>query len=148
MEKIIYNDDINEYINSNLDIIKDVLQDHELPLVDENITSEAVNLIDMDYTDLLNMLGAYENKNNFDYILCLADLGLWYGRRKASKTFSDLKTAITYCFEDYNKVYFDKSNTTIKASCCHHDGVNNFTFYKVVNGKRKAITYKDVVKCY
>lgn len=144
----IYNDDISDYINDNLQMIKESLIDNDIAINDDNIYKEATNYIDDDYRNFIYCLNEYDNKNKYDYILCVASLGLWYGRRAASKAFKDLKTAITFCFEDYNKVYFDKVNTTIKADAIHHDGTNIFTFYKVVNGKRKAIKYNDIISCY
>ena len=145
---IIYNDDPAAYIDDNKQLIIESLKDNELLINDNNILNEAINILSDEYFVFCDCLKEYDNKNKYDYILCFASLGLGYGKRQGKKTFADLKSAIFYCFEDYNKVYFDKSNTTIKAAAIHHDGVNNFTFYKVVNGKKYAIKLNDILSCF
>lgn len=146
MQKLtIYNDDINEYVTDNKQFIINSLNELELTINDENITAEAATMIDNDGDELKQMIMSYDKTNKYDCVLCVADLGLWYGRRKASKHFKTLYDAFYTCVYDTNKVYFNKANQTLKLQACHHDGVNYYKFYKVINGKKYAINYNDFI---
>jgi len=98
--------------------------------------------------DLEDAVKNYDNKSKYDCVLVVANLGLWYGRRQAQKTFKNLYTALQTCAEQENKVYFDNKKTTLKLNAYHHDGINLFKFYKVVNGRKYAIKYNNLLACY
>ena len=59
-------------------------------------------------------------------IICIADLGLWYGRRTGYKIMGDNLNSILNIGEDYNEYYADRFN--IRANCAHHDGTNHYLF--------------------
>ena len=139
---IIYIDDINEYIANNKDYIINQLQENDDPINDESIMQAAYYLLENDDKYLLN-----EYINNFDLsnnkILVVASFGLWYGKRQGKAIFNSLKDAIYKCCYDSNKIYFDNKNTTLKMRSIHHDGINKYKFYKLVNNKKYAIKYKE-----
>ena len=99
-----------------------------------------------DGVELENIINNFDDLFIYDSILCIADLGLWYGRRQGQKHFKNLYDAIQSCAYDYNKLYFDKKNTTLKMSATHHDGVNYYKFYKVINNKKYAIKFNDLIE--
>ena len=142
---IIFNDDVADMIEKNKDIIIDNLNDYEMKICDANIYSEAHNMIDEDAAELLTVLDRFDNNIKYDYILCVAVLGLWYGRRNAIAKFKTLKEAMQKCFYDINKIYFKNKNTSLQLESVHHDGVNHYKFYKVVNNKKYAIKLNEVI---
>lgn len=156
---IIFDDDATEYAQKNRQNIIDflLLNDEELTQKDfENddaqtedaIINGAYDLIGFDFDELEDKIHTYDKNAKYDCILCVADLGLWYGRRKAQKHFKNLYSAFHACTEDTNKVYFKRNNSAMILNAAHHDGTNIFKFYKIVNGKRKAVNYKDFILNY
>jgi hypothetical protein len=72
------------------------------------------------------------DKEHSDYWLVIADLGLWFGRRKSAKLFGSLKKAIDACLDkiDYFTINEDQyGNVSIRA--IHHDGANNYKLYRL-----------------
>ena len=147
-KNIIFNDDIQNLIDNDKNIIIDYLNDYDININDVNIRSAADDIIKNEYDDLVAALNAYDKKTKYNYIFVDGDLGLWYGRRHATRNFKTLKDAIMFCFEDQNIVFYEKRNTTISLQAVHHDGCNIFKYYKVVNGKKRAIRFHDLIEAY
>ena len=82
----------------------------------------------------------------YEKILIVADLGLWYGRKQFTTTVASLYEAISKASEDYNTFYFKNKNATLSLKAIHHDGTNNFKFYKIIKGKKYAIKYNDIYR--
>lgn len=141
----VYNDDLYTFINNNLEDIKNWLHDDEEPQTDENIQAYAQYYINDDFEQLNILLNAYDEKHTNAKYIVVGSLGLWYGRRAIKNaSFTSLKNAVFKCFEDVNTVYFFNNAATIQIDAAHHDGVNRFKIYKLVNGRRKAIKYIDL----
>lgn len=66
------------------------------------------------------------NKEIDGRIICLADLGLWDGRRKAHRILDNNINEIMRCSHDYVEIYGDGYN--IRATDSHHDGTNYYEF--------------------
>ena len=95
--------------------------------------------------ELQDIIHTFDLCIDYDAILCEASLGLWYGRREAKKTFKSLYLALTTCAYDDNEIFFINHNSTLNMRSIHHDGVNNYKFYKLINNKKYAIKIKDVL---
>lgn len=144
MKTIIYNDDIYNYIEENKPYIIDALKDYEISVNYENIKAEAASMIEADADQLKEFLKKYDSDNK-NKILVTASLGLWYGKREGKKAFNGLSDIFFNFCEDYNKVYFKTASSTLTLEAAHHDGVNVFKFYKLVNGKKRAIKYNEFI---
>lgn len=142
----IYNDDIYEFIQKNEEYLKIQLKDNDEKISDENIEKAAEFLIDDDAMILRDYIKIFDEYAKYNKIIVIADLGLWYGRRKASKKFDSLFHAFYACIEDNNHVYFKNKNATLQLSATHHDGCNNFKFYKIINNKKYAIKIDELTK--
>lgn len=68
------------------------------------------------------------------YILAIADLGLWNGRKQAYKFLANNVSDILHDDAEYVEWYGDGYN--IKATASHHDGTNYYE-YRVVRKGRK-----------
>lgn len=66
------------------------------------------------------------NKKIDGRIICLADLGLWDGRRKAHRILDNNINEIMRYHHDYVEIYGDGYN--IRATDSHHDGTNYYEF--------------------
>ncbi len=99
----------------------------------------------------------YLNNNNFDAIMdelksylkdakikVYADLGLWYGHKKGSKEFKNIRNAISECCEDYNELYEDQYGN-LYLDAYHHDGCNTFLFKKVTDKGERTIKYMKYI---
>lgn len=65
-------------------------------------------------------------------LICIADLGLWDGRRSAYKVIESRKIGdILYDNADYLEWYSDGYN--IKGTVIHHDGTNHYEYREVRN---------------
>ena len=62
-------------------------------------------------------------------IICIANLGLWNGKKSGYKILSDNLNNIFDVCEDYNEFFID--NYDVKAKCTHHDGTNYYTFREI-----------------
>lgn len=142
---IIYNDDVCEYANEFKKDIIENLQANNCNIDDDAIYQEAYAMINNDYEYMQELINCYENIYKPQKILCIANFGLWYGRRKAQKYFNNLYDALRVCYQDNNKLYFKKNNSTLELSASHHDGTNYYKFYAIIDGKKKAIKYNQVI---
>ena len=142
---VIYNDDLYSFIEQyKKDIIEDLKNNDEI-INDENIEKYARSIIDDDFYSVKSALNTIDNLNNGNVkILCVASLGLWYGRREGKKIFNSLSDAVFSLTEDYNTIYFKTKKSTLSLEAIHHDGTNNFKFYELRGGKKYAINYDSV----
>lgn len=122
--KTIYNSDTYEVYTD--EEIKEQLQEwQEIPaeeVTQEMIWDERSFLADMDYQDSRDNLNISTNQ-----ILCIADLGLWNGRKSGYKTLTNnLNSILSASGGEYYHIYYDGYN--IRARDCHHDGTNYYLF--------------------
>lgn len=122
----IYNSDTYENYTDD-DIIQSILDrypEREGDITDDEIEEELQFLSEQDFND------EYEynlNKTLSNRILCIADLGLWHGRKTGYKLLGDnLNEILTSAQGDYYKVYYDGYNVCAEDN--HHDGTNYYTF--------------------
>ena len=141
----IYNDDAVKYTDENKEDLKEYLNEQGIEINDTNLIYQASNEIQSNYEDIKNMVALFDSHKNYDKILVVASLGLWYGRRTGSKKIDTLQAGLFSLFEDVNAIYFKNKNSALTLRATHHDGENFFRFYKVVNGKKYAIKYADII---
>lgn len=144
---IIYNDDICEYIKNNENFLINELKNNDDDVNESNIYEAAHMFINDDYDALCEYIKEFDKKNNNKILVC-ACLGLWYGKRQVKAKFNNLHDALINCYEDVNKVFFTNKKSTLNIEAAHHDGLNIFKFYKLVNGKKRAINYDDLIANY
>jgi len=144
-----YHDDAYRYMQENKETIKDEIKENNeaLYIDDDMLYRQAADDLDYLYYDLVNCLKEYDLKND-NKILIVASLGLWYGRRQATAVINNLYNAVHKCLQDQNELYFEKNNTTLNIKASHHDGVNYYKLYKLVNGRKYAIKLNDLLACY
>lgn len=146
--KVLYVDDMHaiQYIFKNEinDALNDYYEDYE-KINPDNIIREAEYIIEGLYNDMLTLINTYDYKIKYDYIIVVAELGLWYGKRKALAKFNTLKDALKSGSYDTNIIYFNNERETLTKESQHHDGQNKYKYYKVVNGKKYAIKYNDLI---
>ena len=68
-----------------------------------------------------------DNLNKKLTLVCIANLGLWNGRRRAYQTYDNLNGCLDFHGCDYLKVYV--KGVTLHATMSHHDGTNYCKFY-------------------
>lgn len=124
------------------DDILELLDDKDIEPTEEAIEEECFyenqNCFDM------FMEETKYNKINNNKIRAYANLGLWYGNRKASKDFPNLTNAIIECLEDYNEIYEDQYGN-LHLEAYHHDGVNHFIFKKITDKGDRVLHYRKEV---
>ena len=144
----IYNDDIYNYIDENIEMIRGYLIDNGRDPQPNEIEDAVYELLNDDWAELRQSFINYDKNNEYDYILCAGVLGLWYGKRKAAARFNSLYDATVSCMYDSNIFYVKNKNAALSLKAYHHDGINNFKFYKVIKGKKYAIKYNDIIKLF
>lgn len=142
-KNIIFNDSISDYIDNYKSDILEYLNEKDIDPQPCEIEDAAQELINCDWLDLLNEIKIFDNLNNCDVVI-RGSLGLWYGRRKVKARFKSLYDAIVSAFYDNNILYFNNSRCALSLDAYHHDGTNKLKFYKVIQGKEKAITINDL----
>ena len=142
-------DDFNLYLDENKEYIIEILKEQEMEVNDQNIEDYVNASLENKLSDFDYMLNNFDKKVDYDDILVIAQLGLWYGQRNSQRYFKTLKSAFYTCTEDTNYLY-SRNNThdTITLKAIHHDGSNFFKFYKIKNGKKKAITIQELQDLY
>lgn len=140
--RVLFMDDINAYIDLYKSDIIEFLNNNDMDLTPCNIEDGASELISADYEYFMDSVLHFD-LSNYDYILIDIKLGLWSGERVFKAKTKTLKEAITKALQDINIIYI-KNNSTLQLSASHHDGENNFKFYKVIHGKKYAIKYNDI----
>lgn len=143
---VLYNDDLFTYIEENKEDIIASIKEEDVYPTEKAIEEEAQAWINADWDYFKDAICDWDEVIPYDYILIEADLGLWYGRRKFKAKTASLYEAITKASEDYNLLYFKNRRATLSLKAAHHDGVNNFKFYKVKNNKKRAIKYSDLYR--
>lgn len=106
-----------------------------------------INSWDFDLTYEIKMQMVYDEINlNYDTersnltmflsgnIICIADLGLWDGRRCGYRILSNNLNSIFDVGEDTNKWYID-SLGDIRCDAVHHDGTNYYLFRELKTDK-------------
>lgn len=112
-------DDAKQYL------IEKAIEDGENPddITDSDIWEEANFQAEMWFSDETDNL--YKELDG--RVLCIADLGLWNGRRTGYKICRNNLNEVMYQAQgDYYKVMYDGNN--IVAIDCHHDGTNDYIF--------------------
>ena len=142
---ILYNDDLYAYKKLNNKAILEYLKENGIDPTPNATEAAALELINIDYEDLIYNIKRYDEKNE-NKIYIDACLGLWRGRVKGFKIVNNLYDAIVSCCEDINIIYFDNLKNTLRIGAQHHDGLNEFKIYKLVNGHKKAIKYNDLIR--
>lgn len=95
-----------------------------------DMSVEEMEYYDFDYfqDELANLRVETENR-----IICIADMGLWDGRRTGYKLCNRLLSeCLTVGNYDYNHLYFDGYN--VRKTSKHHDGTNYYLFREVKPG--------------
>lgn len=98
-------------------------------LTRDEITEEMIN----NEIDFLNELHADDLRANLSYVsfsenlICIADLGLWHGRRGGYKELGNKGSDVLSAFSgDFIKLY--SNGYDLCGSDSHHDGTNYYTF--------------------
>jgi hypothetical protein len=71
-----------------------------------------------------------ELDNGYNTIICIADLGLWDGRKSGYKMLAGNKVnqVLSQAQGEYYKVVYDSETDDVKATDIHHDGTNYYIF--------------------
>ena len=82
-----------------------------------------------------------ELDGGFGCIICIADLGLWDGRKRGYRMIrgKTVNQILTVQQGDYFKVFYDSETDDVKAVDTHHDGTNHYTFREVRKNKDISI---------
>ena len=100
------------------DIEDELTEDQKMDIVYDEIDGERTD-------ERLNLSCLLDGK-----IMCIADLGLWNGRRSGYKYLTENLNSIFDVGEDYNEWYVD-SLGDIRCKAVHHDGTNYYLFRAV-----------------
>lgn len=103
-------------------------------LIENGVTNITDDLILAEYNE--NITQWYEdeklnlNKPLRGRVLCIADLGLWNGRKSGYRVMGANLNEVLKTFQgDYCEVYSDGRNICAKDT--HHDGTNRYTFREI-----------------
>lgn len=136
---IYYSDDINA-------IDKKTINEYKISLLPDRFNDdEIIYFITSDLkNDFDHMIINFDKYIKYDSIVLLADLGLWYGRRKAQKEYKTLKNLFddSKIFYDTTTIYANSKTQTINIKTIHHDGVNYYKVYFKKAGKLYAVSKK------
>ena len=136
MENVIFTDDVCKYVEMNKDYIIESLnelyeeENDDGDYTDDAIMEEAYRLIEFDCDYLKDTLKAYDKRRACN-ILVVGTCGLWYGRVAGGKICDTLEDAVISLCHDYNTLYYERRNGTLKLTAVHHDGSNEFIFYRI-----------------
>lgn len=142
--KVLYMDDVNAYIHLYKNDIINNLIEREEEASEDAIYNEAEYMINDDYLSLADLIKEFDIKNNCK-IYVDASLGLWRGVVHGHAVFNSLHNALFNHVEDINIIYFKNNRCTLQLDASHHDGSNNFKFYKIINNKKYAIKAEDLL---
>ncbi len=114
---------------------KEISENNDVPV--EDISDEAVwdyigHSIENWYDD--ERLNLNQELDNF--VICIADLGLWNGRRSAYKLLGKNLNSILYTTGDSYEVYVEDGE--VMAKDIHHDGTNYYNWRVLKSGLSNA----------
>jgi len=142
----VYSDDIYNYIDLRRADILEYLNENDIDATPDNIEDCAYMFIDDDKQYLYECIAHFDKHAKYNKILVAFSLGLWNGTRNGRAYCKTLSEAIHKASEDINEIYFNNKNSALSMNACHHDGENNYKFYKIVNGKKYAIKYAEFMQ--
>ena len=133
MKHIIFNSDSTEFDFD--ETKKEISEINEMPV--EDISDEAVwdyigNSIDNWYEDERANL----NKELDNFVICIADLGLWNGRKSGYRLLNRNLNSILNHNGDSYEVYVEDGE--VRADDSHHDGVNHYVWRVLKKGLSNA----------
>ena len=140
---VLFLDDTYAYIDIYRRDILEYLAEYDIDPMPDNIEDAALEMISADIETIKESIKNFDTKNNYK-IYVAASLGLWRGVVHGHAVYNNLYDAIFNQAQDINILYFKDKRSALTLDASHHDGTNNFKFYKVVNGKRYAIKYNDL----
>jgi hypothetical protein len=110
---------------------KEISENNDVPV--EDISDEAVwdyisHSVENWYDD--ERLNLNQELDNF--VICIADLGLWNGRRSAYKLLGKNLNSILYNTGDSYEVYVEDGEVMARDS--HHDGTNYYNWRVLKSG--------------
>ena len=146
-QKTIWNSEIN------LEDWKDFIEEEYPEYTNETFLHERCSLMNDQYLydEKMNL-----DKQLFNKIVIIADLGLWNGRKQACKLLdSNLNNIFDIGPFDEAHWYYDRYD--IKCTNPHHDGINYYTFRELKDDKywntqivpkilNQALTKKDITR--
>ena len=100
--------------------------------LDQEVQCDDEQINDILYDDL-DMLRDELNVNVGGAILVIADLGLWFGRRSGYKIIASGNIKDIFYDNDCDLCEWYIENGNLKATACHHDGANYYTYRAVKN---------------
>jgi hypothetical protein len=114
---------------------KEISENNDVPV--EDISDEAVwdyisHSVENWYDD--ERLNLNQELDNF--VICIADLGLWNGRRSAYKLLGKNLNSILYNTGDSYEVYVEDGEVMARDS--HHDGTNYYNWRVLKSGLSNA----------
>lgn len=114
---------------------KEISENNDVPV--EDISDEAVwdyisHSVENWYDD--ERLNLNQELDNF--VICIADLGLWNGRRSAYKLLGKNLNSILYNTGDSYEVYVEDGEVMARDS--HHDGTNYYNWRVLKSGISNA----------
>jgi hypothetical protein len=116
-------------------------EDFDLDEDEQDIYDYINDNIENWYYDEKSMLKGVKCGN----ILCIADLGLWDGRRSGYKIIhtNNLSSILSSSCDD-NEFYCDRYN--VKADMYHHDGINYVTYREIKDGMEDKRGFKKMLE--
>lgn len=142
----LFNDDACEYVANNKNEIIELLKEQHTETTETNIFNFAADEINYNFEEVKTIIKNFDKQNENNKIIVVASLGLWYGRRAGSAKIDTLQAALFGLFEDVNALYFKNKKSTLTLRATHHDGENFFRFYKLIHGKKYAITQAELLR--
>lgn len=133
MKHTIYNSDSTEFDFDEMK--KEISEVNDIPVEDisEKMVWDYINhSIENWYDD--ERLNLNQELDNF--VICIADLGLWNGRRSAYKLLGKNLNSILYSTGDFYEVYVEDGE--VKARDGHHDGTNYYTWRVLKKGLSRS----------
>lgn len=133
--KTIWNSEIN--IEDWKDFIKEEYPDY----TDETFLYERCSTMNDYYLDdeKMNL-----NKNLENSIICIADLGLWNGRKSGYIILGNNLNNI-FDIPNFDNIHWYADKYNIKCTEHHHDGTNYYLFRELKNPKYKQIVCKKII---
>lgn len=131
---LLYSDDIEDMMGTEEERRKQYSECNEVPLEDiedDALESWCRGCLDAYWDDF------QEFTHKTQQCLCIANLGLWHGRRDGGMT-GTFENLLYHALEDYsNSIYYFPKDGHMEIEAIHHDGTNYFKIYGLSEeGKR------------